>query len=531
MLRGAEYFTEEEWIKLDRLIHKGRYVFTSGPQTNVLDEELITFDDTTPNENQDLSVQIPTTTQFETIKEETIMVSELEMSSPAESERAHSTGFPMETPLTTSAEVSSDDDSVPLSAESKSTNDFAQSADPTEIPKREPMQIPTKGGLAFYTQAQLDEVKAFNSGLTKAGQKQSRSKHNKHAEESYSSPAWSQNEASEPTSYPSSTPTEHETRTQIQTWASDVHAQDTSLSTPAPEIASPAPTKGWTSMVPPEAKPLLEIFKKTHGRNPKSINDLVQPNTPEFRPLTARPFSRLSHKSTKSTGKSTASVPVPAQIFGPGNPKLKVSPGTVLIAQRSSPKLSKIQIEVKSGDQIKVLKHVSGITHTGENLRTGEKGQFNEVIFKKNPETADPLIQQQRAAAARAANTTSTPNVGVIGDGRLGRGISITGSTASNGLERIEGFNAAEWDDVGSTSNVKAMTMVMRSKTSAPPAKPVGGLGASRFAALAVDEEESVNSGSEAQEFQGMSKEEVGQLFDEKVRVPPHRLLQHSKEY
>jgi hypothetical protein len=41
-----------------------------------------------------------------------------------------------------------------------------------ETPTRSTPQIPAAGGLAWgYTQAQLDEVKAFNPGLTKAGKK------------------------------------------------------------------------------------------------------------------------------------------------------------------------------------------------------------------------------------------------------------------------------------------------------------------------------------------------------------------------
>jgi hypothetical protein len=45
MLYGAAYFTEDEWIKIDGLIHKGQYVFTRGPQNNLLEEgELISFE-------------------------------------------------------------------------------------------------------------------------------------------------------------------------------------------------------------------------------------------------------------------------------------------------------------------------------------------------------------------------------------------------------------------------------------------------------------------------------------------------------
>ncbi|TGO53667.1 hypothetical protein BOTNAR_0289g00070 [Botryotinia narcissicola] len=37
MLYGAEYFTEDEWVKIDALLHKGKYVFTNGPQKQLSD--------------------------------------------------------------------------------------------------------------------------------------------------------------------------------------------------------------------------------------------------------------------------------------------------------------------------------------------------------------------------------------------------------------------------------------------------------------------------------------------------------------
>ncbi|KUJ14222.1 uncharacterized protein LY89DRAFT_686732 [Mollisia scopiformis] len=489
MLRGADYFTEEEWIKIDGLIHKGRYVFTNGPQQqHVLDQELISFDDI--NEQNDFSVQIPPRA-FNTIKAEIMEVSERQVHSPM-SDPADLTD--LETPNTTSAEVSSDDEpSLPNTTDKTSTT-TSQPAEPTPTPKREPVARPINGGLSFYTQAQLDEVNAFNSGLTKAGQKSKPGKHKKNGEESYPPSAWSQNEASEPAAYQTPTPSEHATRSQIQTWASDVQAQDASPSS-TPEIAAPAPTKTWTATPPLAPKPIIEAFKKTHGHSPKSINDIAQPNNPEFRPLTARPVSRVSHKSAKSSAKSA--TPVPPSILNPHKP-LHFKPGVVIIAPRDVPKMSPIHLEIKAGDQIKVCKHVSGITHGGENLRTKQRGQFTEDAFKKGVMSAETLIQQQRAALSAKSVAMTAMSV----------------STVSNGLERIEGINAQEWDDVKYVSEAKT-SMPARPNTVQPQIlKPTAiGLGASRFA----DEDESVKSGSENHEFQGMSKEEINQLFDERL--------------
>lgn len=45
ILYGAHYFTEEEWIKFDSLLHKGRYVLSDGPASNILDAPLMTFEE------------------------------------------------------------------------------------------------------------------------------------------------------------------------------------------------------------------------------------------------------------------------------------------------------------------------------------------------------------------------------------------------------------------------------------------------------------------------------------------------------
>lgn len=41
MLYGSGYFTEEEWIQIDGLVHKGQYEFTNGPKVN---QDLLNFD-------------------------------------------------------------------------------------------------------------------------------------------------------------------------------------------------------------------------------------------------------------------------------------------------------------------------------------------------------------------------------------------------------------------------------------------------------------------------------------------------------
>jgi len=388
--------------------------------------------------------------------------------------------------------------------------DFSETTaqEPTEpgqedpIPKREPVNIPSNGGLALgYTQAQLDEIKAFNASLTKAGKK-GRPKYSA-VEESYPSPTASQPEEApsdmtqEKNAYPSPTPTEHDTR--IASWAEEVNAKETSTGVVAtiPTTSKKSPAKGA-----PVSPKVVEQFIQAHGREPKSINDVYQPKNPQFRPK--RPESRMSNATTKTDAKPIAALPQ----TGPVLPILNKPSGTILVAQSSAAKTSQIRIDVRSGDKIRVFKHVSGSIFTGENLRTNLKGQFPESIFKRAPgvKTDNALIEQQRMLA-----TQSQQNQDAWGHTR----VPSVPSVISNGLDRVEGMNAAEWDDV---------PIISRPRTTAPvpaPARaPAGGLATSRFAVLADLESKSETStgGSEQQDImQGMSRDEIGRLVDEKV--------------
>jgi hypothetical protein len=206
----------------------------------------------------------------------------------------------------------------------------------------------------------------------------------------------------------------------------------------------------------------------------------------------------MSVKTTKtftSKPKSVASVIRAKPKASPQiAPKLKVAPGTVLIAQRSCPKISNMGFDVIAGDQIKVLKYISSDKHLGFNLRTKEQGQFSESVFKKNPagliERQQEIIKQTEAATVRRQRVASVS------------------TTVSKKLDKVENMNAAEWDEVP----------VTRPKTVAPaPIRPsVGGLTASRFAVIA-DADSKSESSSLPEIAQGMTREEVDRLVDEKV--------------
>jgi hypothetical protein len=479
-LYGADYFTEAEFIKIDGLIHKGKYVFTSGPPKHAYDEELMTFEES-PDEMKPINVQTNSIHSFEPSKKEAIVASEEQIPSPSLSEGTDS-HFRMDgTPNATSAEASSDEETAPpttSSAEIAPMFDFSESNAASSIKPPEPKPQPeTSNGLPpGITQKQLDEARAMQAEMTKAGKK-GRPKYDRQADP-ISDSARAEDFPSEPTTVeeacPSPAPSERDTR--ISTWASEVNAQQSS----SPQIASPTPTKQ-----PVDPAVLFEQFVKVQGRQPKNLNDFYQPNNPGH--YSNKPGSVASNTTNKTskTAKTTRTTNVA--------PKNGLKLGSAYVAQNSQFKSSHILVDIKAGDYIRVNKFVSGIQWLGTNLRTNSSGQFSEEIFKAP-------ITRKKSVPQKPVETASTAP-------------SVTSSAIHNGLENVEGVNAAEWDDVPVSSRHKP----------APPAtaRPAlgGGLASSRFSVLADREEPKPQTpqGPSNQQITAAMKMEFGKMVDEKV--------------
>jgi hypothetical protein len=504
VLYGASYFTEEEFITIDGLIHKGQYVFTSGPQKNL-------------NNSDDITLKLPANTSFNTVNKETAAVSEAAPPSPISSK--HHSDYPEETFTGTSAEVSSDDESAPsLNAFTETTQ--KPSTDPTPTPNRELVAVRDQGGFsAGYTQAQLDEAKALNAQLREAREKKTTRGRNGEVTKAYSSSARSGEGPVKNGSGQSPTPAQNDTH--IYSWAEEINAREA-------EVHSPVPRKGSEKLgVPAQARVLVDEFTKVHGKKPSNIHDLIQPNNPQFRPLDKRPGSRASNttpKTTKSAGKLAA--PTPNVPTGPhkskldvpsGKSRLHVASGTILVAQNSVEKKASPQIDIIVGDKIKVLKLVSGIMHVGQNLRTQQIGHFPETVFEKvsAQKQMDEFLEQHCTTATQQAQAHSrAPSMvsnGLSSIERTNAAEWERSSVASNDLDGIEGKNAAEWDEVKAVS---------RPRTRVPAAKkpvPLSGLGTSRFAVLA-DEADTLSSSSERQKLMTREvREGMSKMFEERV--------------
>jgi hypothetical protein len=454
------------------LIHKGKYVLSDGPPRNdLLEEPLMTFEET--KEAQEDVVEVPTDEFFCQTKSDSIAISEESVSSPP-SEHGDSLPSPAntsETPVETS-----DEDCLPQPT---------PTAEPAHRPGSPKMAVQAASQPATAepkpatnnclppgcTQEQLDEIRAFNASLTKAGQKS----RPKYAPIDEDPPEWidDYNELPrEEESYPSPPPTEREAR--ISTWADGVAKLPAS-----PSIESPIPSRGPPGA--PAVEVLAEQFIKAHGRQPKSLNDFYQPNNPSHHPR--RPGSGASMVTTKTSAsiKTAAQSAVDRLANGSRPPNSSIVLGKVYVAQSGAPQKG-IRIQINPGDHIRVIKFVSGIMYIGENLRSHEQGQFPETIFMRNPATS----QQQSAMAER------------------------TLPSFQRGLDQLEHVNAAEWDDVSS---------IKRPETAAPTSRSYlgGGLAASRFSA-ATDRGPTVPSahaqqGGIASDMAG----QIGKIINDKV--------------
>lgn len=285
-------------------------------------------------------------------------------------------------------------------------------------------------------------------------------------EEAYPSPAWSEHGES-------GLPTAAEQESRIYTWADEV---DKIGPVAVPEISPSRSPSTPVPVVVEQIPKLVEQFVQIHGRPPRSANDLYQPNNPQHN---ARAASRSS--SGKDHRVSTPKT----------QRKFFATAGSVFRAYSAAPKRSNMGMDVAVGDQITYLKHVSGITHTGINLRTKDQGQFPESVLEP---TQEMILEQQRA-----------PVRGHQAQGR-GRGTSI--STVSNALDKVEALNAAEWDRE-SVSSARPTT------AGGPPARTFGGLAGSRFATLTDSDVRSLDS-TQSPSF---TQADIRQIIREEVRA------------
>jgi hypothetical protein len=391
------------------LIRNRQYGSTRGRQNHILDEPLISFADSKDEAKGDVNIQHAGVYPSKLWERDAIVISEKQTHLPVSSEPATRTQFFAETPSGPFAEISSDEGKTPFKP-----IDPAGQPPQQEQTKTSSSDITSQDGKPPHFAADnFDQVKWSNAELTKD---------DRHSYPSYSSVESSEKETGSPESAKA-------TNGEIQTHSSESEFDTEDLA--SLEVASLPHNKSWD-----QPSPHLSVggFIKTSDK-PKTIDDSCETNI--HGPLAKRPGSRASNTATrtaKSPADSSSTRGASSGEDGAALP-LELTPGTILVAQSSFTKKAKVQVDVRSGDSIKVLKKVSGITYLGENLRTKHSGQFPSSVFqtwtqarKKNP----PIEKQRAIAGPKTMALVRIP--------------TSSSSSVGNDLDKVEGMNAAEWD-------------------------------------------------------------------------------------
>lgn len=379
MLYGAGYFSESSWIKIDSLIHKGQYEFTRGPPKHILDEPLMAFENSKCEAKSDVNVHASAAKAPNAFEEDTIVVPGKQISSHVHSETTASAQPPAEPYCEAMAEASSDEGYILLR--------------PTE---------PAEKPLTDCAHNHLDQAERPSAGLTE-GCLNSR---------------------------PGSGSVEDSEKEAFSPLPAKASAGKIYVHPPLPEV------------LPEEVKPLdaasshnSQIWKQACSRLPESTDDFYKSNSHPLFP------KQSNSRTTDTASKTTKSSAVPsfanaANSSGKGvTQPLEVKLGSTLIAKQSLAKKSKVNISIQSGDPITVIKHVSGITYIGENLRTNQRGQFPLSVFQKLPQKSTKYYLIEHPGADAEPKPVA-----------LVRKSSLSGSSSTNDLDKLERMNAAEWD-------------------------------------------------------------------------------------
>lgn len=475
MLYMVDYFTEDEWMKIDVCIHKGQYVFTKGPPKHILDLDMSDEGQSSEAATSLLldHVDRPQSAERQEKEEESAPVESAEETNDAVDSGTGSildlSSPPSSAEEPTEAPTSDGIVSWVVKAEKEEESPFDLAPEMSQPPK--PVEAPPAARGPVYTQEQLEAAKAMNRSFTKApepGSGRAKKVVSNHKDNYRDNESLPQDAVPETEEYLSSNTPEDNRR--INQWATEA------------ESAS----QQWSQPTDPQERLVAEFILRT-GKVPKTVNDIYQPNNHKFIPLTARPASRTtSTKSIESMkfAKSLASV-VGRMQPKRGNSMTNFKPGVVLIAQVdvTNPP-GKVSMVVKAGDSIKLVKHVSGIHHLGKNLTSGACGQVSEDIFSR----PTALLQ-------RVDKSSSEPE---------------TASVVN--LDHFERENAAQWDEVPVPKRARAQP--------APALKSnFGGLAKSRYAVL-EDELPASSSCSEQDPEYGRSGKVAGKE-DTNVSHPP----------
>lgn len=393
VLYGAGYFTDEEWMELDALLHKGKYAFLIGPQN----PPQIAFDH--PISRNEALLELQYDAEQPLLEFEGSSGDAEENSSAAE----HLPNSEHETSLYSSQEEvcnnfesssnknvgTEDETTVPESTGEPPLNQQEQNSEKLDelfedstkdILGREQLSNSSFG----VTRAQLDEARSLRGSSRKSS-------------------------------------------SGISDWASEVNEKFAELAVspkgvqpPSPEIEpkkaaiskkitlQPRKVQAITQLSQDEIKRRITLFTQHHGYPPSTVTDYHQPSNPIFKPRWLT--DAIVNPPILSSKAVSRSSPVPStprdQYLTTREPFDDIHVGKWFEARKGSNPQSRHpkDLKIACGDQIKVVKRISSNLCFGVNKRTGESGTFKTFLILDDLEPPRQKTDNNKIALLKAAS-------------------------------------------------------------------------------------------------------------------------------
>ncbi|KAF7877388.1 hypothetical protein EAF04_001068 [Stromatinia cepivora] len=204
-----------------------------------------------------------------------------------------------------------------------------------------------------------------------------------------------------------------------------------------------------------------------HGQSPKPMAHIDAPIAP------SKPLARSGSSQSVPTGSRSRKI----------NPSAYI--GKLFVATKGfeRPQGFSAKLEVFCGDEIQVMKHVSGNEYRGVNQRTGQSGHFNLSLITGDAKTI-----------GREADDGNT----------------VTKKATGFSMDELERQRTAEWENDSEDDNKSVSIKSQNASNSGKTRKQVGSLGGSRFASLADIDHQSVSESENAKLESMVSRQKTG---------------------
>ncbi|KAI9640457.1 hypothetical protein NHQ30_011203 [Ciborinia camelliae] len=337
ILYGAGYFTREEWVKLDPLLHKGRYVFTESPQSSPpasmdpwelgespitrnekmpqpesqAEELLLVFDESPEDNSGEATVSITSIDTKNDMDEDNSVV-ETDITPP----NFQHEGFPTS------------------SSQERECNTFASSVNENICMEDE---VTNMGEPVYIEQEQNSEE--FKRPVCPVTNRKSAS------------------------------------------------VQKT--------LSQPLRVQSNMRLLDHEKKRRIKMFTQNFGRAPNEESDYWQPKNPEFRPKWLGESSSNSVSILSAPNGPKSMLPrhsFTSRIATKSNPSAYLDKWFIATREFSPGASKSVKLEIARGDSIYVTNHVSGNEYRGQNGRTGKSGHFNIALISQEVETTSKKV-------------------------------------------------------------------------------------------------------------------------------------------